>query len=272
MKKLLALLLLVALPAFGQVGSRDFESSDSDYANSAGAATTFASDTAGSILVWVKIESCWNTAPSYGAFASIGDTATNNYSFIVNIGTAEVTGSPCAGATDVFYTAELRENGSGNRWVLTSTRDALDADIGAWVHVAVTQDGTAPKFYFNGAEDGSAGLSTNGTGDGTEWFNDLTGLDDFALGKLTRSSPCCYHDGLIADVHVYDRALSEGEINMVMRCPGSIADGLVGYWPSKDDFADHSNNSNNASNSGTATSTDGPPIGGCYGGQSIGVQ
>jgi hypothetical protein len=91
---------------------------------------------------------------------------------------------------------------------------------------------------------------------------------DTCIGALAcYAVPLQIGDGLLAHVAVYSRRLFGAEIESSMHCPGSVTAGLVGYWPLWDSSTqyDLSNNSNNGTNSGSAASSDGPPIGGCAG-------
>jgi hypothetical protein len=74
--------------------------------------------------------------------------------------------------------------------------DTIDA--GQWYHVAATNDGSTLKLYVNGQ------FKTSESSDG------FTGVDDNAdIGSVTSAS--LYYKGLIDDVRIYDRPLSEIE-------------------------------------------------------------
>jgi len=84
-----------------------------------------------------------------------------------------------------------------------NTPDALPAN--AWSHVAETYDGKAANVYFDGVEV----HSQNGSGDMREnpdvkwWIGAM-----YAQGR--------WFDGLIDEVRIWDRALSEEEIKEYM--------------------------------------------------------
>jgi hypothetical protein len=70
-------------------------------------------------------------------------------------------------------------------------------------------------------------------------------------------------DGLIAYPHMYDRELTQPEIKEIMHKPGSIRDGLVGFWPFTDDGSTQRNLSgigNTGSVTGATSSDESPPI------------
>jgi len=72
---------------------------------------------------------------------------------------------------------------------------------GTWYHIAVTFDGTAYRIYVNGAQEGGATPSTYSILDNAEavMFGNLPGLSSG-------------FDGLIDEVELFNRALSQAEI------------------------------------------------------------
>jgi hypothetical protein len=257
MKKLLALLLLVALPAFGQVASRDYETSSSQITplNSSAETTTDGQST-GTIAFWVKLESnnIWQT------FVSTGNSSDTDQFLSV-------------GATD---TGLFRVNHRGTstslyQWIRDSSSTLT---TGTWYFLAIIQDGVEADLYINGSVDQQSMVgSTNW--DGSEWTDDANIDTDVAgIGYLRRSSVASPMDGLLAYVQWWNRALSVPELLQSMHCPGSVADELVWFYPLTDSSTqyDYSVTSTSSTSNTSTASTDGPPIGGCYGGQSIGVQ
>jgi len=97
----------------------------------------------------------------------------------------------------------------------TATLIASSGDLSAqtWSHAAAVYDGSAMTLYLNGTEVGSAGktgaLSTN-----SEVFAWI-GSNPPTVGSNA-------FDGLIDEVRIYDRALSEIEIAALSTCPVTI--------------------------------------------------
>ena len=77
-----------------------------------------------------------------------------------------------------------------------------------WFHAAGTYDGKATKVYVNGVEMGEAGNS------GAFGVNDAPVLVGYRLQNMT--IPDMFFDGIIDDVAIYNRALTEKEIQTDM--------------------------------------------------------
>jgi hypothetical protein len=98
-----------------------------------------------------------------------------------------------------------------------------DADIdftydskNKWVHFVVTFDGSTHKIYADGNEVGTSSEGLN------------TDDQNFVIGEYLSGSD--YFDGKIDDVRIYNRALSEAEVQEVMSGEDTVPSGLVGYW------------------------------------------
>jgi hypothetical protein len=114
--------------------------------------------------------------------------------------------------------------GSAVGWKeVVSSPGALSLDT--WYHVAATFDGDVMKCYVNGLLSGTTNFS------GT--INMSTGLVP-RIGRLadTAWGQTRMWNGYIDEVRVWDRALSETEIQARMNdhIDPSIQTGLVGYW------------------------------------------
>jgi len=88
---------------------------------------------------------------------------------------------------------------SGNHWV---TVGGAGADIGQWVHLAGTYDGSNWNLYKNGQMIGSAADSVGAVEVNAGW----------AIGSRGGGTAERLFGGLIDDARIYDRALSYGEI------------------------------------------------------------
>lgn len=132
---------------------------------------------------------------------------------------------------------------------------------GEWYHIVCTWDGSTIRIYFDGEEQGS-GTSRSGT-------MNYSGVE-VAIGTYSNEGSSSNHlDGKAVDAAIYNRALSEAEINEIMRCsPLAVPRGLV-YYPDlrseEPSMRDLSGNGRTATPTGTAASSDGPPTGMCKG-------
>jgi len=104
-----------------------------------------------------------------------------------------------------------------------------DFSFGRWVHVVGTYDGSIIKLYIDGVLDNTL---SNATGL-------PTGTDEWRIGR--RWDLSTEFDGLIDDVRIYNRALSEDEITRLYHLGATthlntsintpdLASGLVGHW------------------------------------------
>lgn len=125
-------------------------------------------------------------------------------------------GEGLASKADLSYGLTYYVNGqvyfytySGSHFSTTSL------PTGEWSHVVGTYDGTTRRLYVNGVlkdEDNDPGLS-------------LSSSAKFKIGYYSG-----YFNGLIDEVRIYNRALSEAEIKAIYQNNTFIRDGLVAYW------------------------------------------
>ncbi|MBI4159563.1 carbohydrate binding domain-containing protein [Candidatus Wolfebacteria bacterium] len=131
----------------------------------------------------------------------------------------------------------LRFNVDFDSTDLTRSGAANLITLNQWQYVVVTWDGAAAasgvKFYVNGVESSSYGQEANGV------TSRVTGSPSLALiGNRTNADRT--FKGLIDDVRIYNRALTEAEIRQLYKAGSSfhpnttnkstIRDGLVGQW------------------------------------------
>jgi hypothetical protein len=107
----------------------------------------------------------------------------------------------------------------------TTSNLALEASNGSqstdWQHLTlVWQSGQALQFYINGKLDAPTSNSTAATGT-------LTGASTVIIGKGCKDTATTSWDGLIDEIRIYDKALTQEEIQLVMR-----GDPLLAWDPS----------------------------------------
>lgn len=156
-----------------------------------------------SISVWVKP----NQVPfaSHEGIVGFGDSSRRSPWIWGKSGTSKLRAA--------FYNEVGTVDGS-----LESTND-LQADT--WTHVTVTWDGSTCRLYLNGNQEDFAG--TTGT----------SLVDSNGIKYIGYTSGLNYWNGLLDDLRVYNRALSDIEVSdVVTNNPPSID--LIAHW----DFSD----------------------------------
>jgi hypothetical protein len=228
MKRLLTLLLLCAMPVYGQA-SRNFEESEEDHIETPDV------DTTGDITLtmWVEFESHFD-----------------NDSFWSNVdGTSTYTWVARLFGTDEW---EFGINNGGFLWWQTTGGSILN---GQWYHLVITYDGSSnPNLYVDGSL-----MSWGTTATPAAMLNHDDGTD---IGTIDGTGQSGYHDGLMAYTYAYDRILTEWERAQSRYCANPLADALVALplWGSLEDL---SGNGKDGTNQGTVTSDDGPPVSWC---------
>ncbi|MCG8585174.1 MAG: PEP-CTERM sorting domain-containing protein [Pirellulales bacterium] len=91
--------------------------------------------------------------------------------------------------------------------------DGTTAVVGEWNHVVyVVKDAGGHDLYVNG--------TLEATNVGSRNLTVADGIDNFEIGRLGRSSPTDYFEGLIDDVQVYDMVLTEDDVTFLFNNPG----------------------------------------------------
>lgn len=179
-----------------------------------------------------------------------------------------------ADAVGLYYGIAENRQGGGLRGLLISailkvtycwenTADEYGADSGlsltlnAWHFVAVRVTPTEAIVY----------MSPPGGGAFSTWTNTKTHNSKEIKGTWTigndPSDSLRFFNGRIAYVHFYNRTVTEAELTTIMYKPGSISDGLYGYWPLwgvNSPEIDLSGNGNTGTVTGATESSDGPPV------------
>jgi len=119
-----------------------------------------------------------------------------------------------AGIAGLGYAWRLRGGSGGNVAFQVMNTSPVSAatgtqpvDDGMWHHVAGAYDGTEYKLYIDGRTNVSVASSGVLQGDATAYYGTIG-----AHYKRSDGAPKLFFDGLIDDVCVYDRVLSEEEV------------------------------------------------------------
>ena len=124
-------------------------------------------------------------------------------------------------------------------------------EIKKWYNLAGKIEDGKVKFYING--------SLVSTANSKSWN---TIFSDFFIGRLVSEDD--FTDGILDDISIYNRALSDQEITalytgnpITQNIPSYVPkDGLVGYWPFNGNANDESGNGNHGTVNGATLSAD----------------
>jgi hypothetical protein len=199
-----------------------------------------ASGSAYTIVGWYKTDSLTADQTIYSQASSSADT--------------EYFALAAAGAQAGDYvTHTVRDTESGQNQYINSS---IAYSTGTWQHgAAVRTSSTSKQAYLNGGNSGTGGaVETLVTGDRS------------AVGCLYRQSITWYFSGKLAEVAIWDIALTTSEIAELAAgaTPTTIQSGnLQGYWPLLSDATDSSGNGKDltAVGSPTYSSSDHPVAG-----------
>ena len=182
-------------------------------------------------------------------------------------------------APDQFFAIRVRPTTSQWRadfWDTFIQFDTNTTSLNVWWHFALTYDGTTARVYANGFLEGSQIITLN--------TSDTSGM---YIGIWDQVSAIDFFDGEIADVRVYDRALSQEEIQSMYLARGNdkivnnlqarwlLTDGIIGSSVASTFVADTeiANSSVSTSTVSVPSNTDGDLLVACIcpGGDATGV-
>ncbi len=118
-------------------------------------------------------------------------------------------GAPASGFNIIPYSGKIRVcAGNGTDGYTSHYFTVSGLTTGTWYHVAVTYDGTKFRCYLNGVYRG-------------EWTYALSQISQkFIFGRWDIGYDGYYFDGLIDEVRIYNRVLTQGEIKALAALKG----------------------------------------------------
>lgn len=132
-----------------------------------------------------------------------------NYGPIFSYGTG-TTGNSCGGGVSVDRTMFLSHTDD-----FTLMMGGNPNTVGVWYHFVLTYDGSTAKMYRNGQLMGSMAKS----------WNTINNSDIFKLGVGVGGQQ--WFNGLIDDLKIYDRAISDSEVTEIYNEPNTHTVGLI---------------------------------------------
>jgi hypothetical protein len=168
-----------------------------------GPSTLFDSTDSFTLTAWMK----YSGLPTFGAIAARHDDRKPTFNYAIGVAHGKL----------VSAADQAR---IGSYWLLSSA-DLIE-DV--WYHVAYAYDSTSMTLYVNGQEQGSAVFGYSGAGDSIAKF--LIGN----TGDWPGYTDNRYFNGIIDDLAVYNRALTDAEIRdlSVVPVPRAALLGVLG--------------------------------------------
>jgi len=185
-----------------------------------------------SICLWVRPESFDSYDIMIGKTGSLGGYASSPYQTLVNYGGAKK--------------PRLYLGDGASYWLLEATETL---STGVWAFVAYVYDGTYMKIYKNGRD-----VGTNNIGAVTL----ATNAETVKVAYWDGSYP---YEGMIDGVLIYDRGLSQEEVNdLMLDYHNPSVDGLVGWWRFEEGIGTTAEDKSSEGNDGTLKPVGNPPI------------
>ena len=128
--------------------------------------------------------------------------------------------SSCDEASNSYYFGFLRIDSTGKPSIIVyNNGDPYNLILGStvlqtgkWYHICTLSTGLEYKIYVNGREE-TLTVSA-GSNDGA-WLDKVQNRDNTVIGALKRLSISSFFNGIIDEVRVYNRVLSEEEIREI---------------------------------------------------------
>ena len=120
--------------------------------------------------------------------------------------------------------------------------DTSQVPLNSWQFIAVTADGTELKLFRNGVE-----VASDGSGN-----SNYTGSGNLNIARAAWAND--YFDGKISQVSLWDKTLSQSEIQTLMAGSPEITDAnLLGYWSLNEGSETTAEDRSSNNNDGTIT-------------------
>lgn len=184
-------------------GCYDFDGTD-DFIDLSSSVSSLNFDSNASLSFWFR-----GTTDSCQSVYSISQVGAAQEYFTVHVGDG------CTGSLTNELIMVNRDDGgvpTDRLGYTTATRSELFD--GNWHHVVLTWNltDTTTSIYL----DGDSKTVTVGTGSDSGRYGDISGADAVHIGTLVRSTgDCCYLDGELDNVQVYDRAISTLQVSTI---------------------------------------------------------
>lgn len=195
----------------GKLGTSLHFNGVDDYVEVDGLLTALANATTGSICAWFWYDDDGDDTYMFG----LGSNEQSNLGLIVQTSASDCFKINCVVDTVLQYNA-------------TTPGDSVDAGVGAWMHVAVTHDGTAVKVYLNGSLQELTWINQT---DKTVWFKALitdasNPVDNADIAAIDWNGALGFFDGRIDDLRIYTKELTQAEIDLIYNSGNGNAEGV----------------------------------------------
>ena len=170
------------------------------------------------LSIWAKLD---GVGQNDLRIFSEGNTADSNPLFNLGTHNQGAEGPAGAGQLDVY----IRQDGWQTVGHIYTVGEPFD---GEWHHIVFVQENGVRSIYIDGELDGIEGLLEKPDGD---WL-----VNNTSIGGILRSSASHWVNGVLDEVAIWKRALSEDEIaeiqeNGMSSIFSPLARGLVSHWP-----------------------------------------
>ena len=182
--------------------------------------------------------------------AWVNPAATQNWARVFDFGTGTGVNmflTPRAGVAGTPVRFAITTSGGGGEQQINGTGPL---PVGTWTHVAVTKSGTTGTLWVNGVPVGTNPNMTLSP-------SDLGNTTNNWIGRSQYADPL--FNGTIDDFHIFDRALTQEQIQSLMASPGGDVGGGNVVWYTFDE--DGGNTVVDASGNGRDATVETPLVG-----------
>jgi hypothetical protein len=111
-----------------------------------------------------------------------------------------------------YWQMRFRAKRASDSWNVITASNSTDWTIGKWVHIVLTQNGTATntQFYVNATNNV---LTVSEVVDQLDWFGDMGGPTNVVVGRLYYGGAYYFgFDGLVDEVKFYNYAMTAAQV------------------------------------------------------------